>query len=246
MLRRAMKTRTKAPRKKLTKDEVLAWLEKQGTQKQIDGLARYGITASKAFGVSVGTMLRLKKELDRDHALATALWKSGWYEARMFAAMIGEPEKVTRKEMNAWVAEFDNWAICDTVCWHLWDRAPHAWDRIGAWADAKPEFTKRTAFALLACLALHDKSAADEPFLAALPLIEFAASDERNFVKKGVSWALRSVGRRSAALYAASLELAERLAASKDSTERWIGKDVLRDLTRPKVKAAMARKSKAR
>ena len=105
--------------------------------------------------------------------------------------------------MDRWCRDFDNWAICDTVCFHLFDRTPHAWAKVTEWCDRPDEFVKRAAFALLASLALHDKPAADEPFLEGLPLIERAATDERNFVKKGVNWALRRIGRRNRALHAA-------------------------------------------
>jgi 3-methyladenine DNA glycosylase AlkD len=134
--------------------------------------------------------------------------------------------------MDRWCRDFDNWGICDTVCFCLFDRTPHAWAKIAKWSGSREEFVKRAAFALLASLALHDKTTADGPFLASLPLIERAAADERNFVKKGVSWALRGVGRRSPALKAAAVTVAGRLAASTEPAARWVGKDALRDLNR--------------
>jgi 3-methyladenine DNA glycosylase AlkD len=137
--------------------------------------------------------------------------------------------------MDRWCRDFDNWGICDTVCFCLFDRTPHAWVKVAKWSGSREEFVKRAAFALLASLALHDKTSGDTPLLDSLRFVERAADDERNFVKKGVSWALRSVGRRNAALHAAALELARRLAASSAPAERWVGKDVLRDITRPAV-----------
>ncbi len=133
--------------------------------------------------------------------------------------------------MDRWCCGFDNWAICDTVCFKLFDQLPHAFGRIEAWANRKDEFQKRAAFALLASLALHDKDADDKAFTEFLPLIETAADDERNFVKKGVSWALRAIGGRSASLKSAATTVARKLAASEDSAARWIGKDALRSLT---------------
>jgi len=144
--------------------------------------------------------------------------------------------------MERWARDFDNWAITDTLCFHLWDRTPHAWQKIGAWTRRREEFVKRAGFALLASVALHDKAAPDGPFLKALPLIERGAADERNFVKKGVSWALRRIGNRSRALHAAAMELAQRLAASESAPSRWVGKDTLRDLERPLVRNRVARK----
>ena len=215
--------------------ETLRWLEKKGTKANRDGMARYGIVAEKVFGVSMGTMKTLAKKLGRDHELALALWDTGWYEARILTSFVDEPKRVTPSQMDRWARDFDNWAICDSICFHLFDKTPHAWRKIEQWSGRKEEFVKRASFALLAAVALHDKKAADEPFIESLELIRKAASDERNFVKKGVSWALRSIGHRSKATHAAAIATGQRLAASSDPTERWIGKDALKDLTRPMV-----------
>lgn len=211
--------------------DTLAWLKANGTAKQRESMARFAITADKACGVSVTQLRGLQKRLGRDQELAEALWKTGWYEARMLAPMIGEPELTSPATMEAWCRDFDSWAVCDSACFTLFDRSPHAWKKVDAWAKRTGEFQKRAAFALLASLALHDKQAPDALFEARLALIERAATDERNFVKKGVSWALRAIGRRNAALHGPSVTLARRLAASKDPTARWIGSDATRDLT---------------
>jgi len=215
--------------------EALAWLERRGTKKNRDGMARYGIVAPKVYGVSVSMIQQLGKRLGKDHELAGQLWETGWYEARMLAAFVDEPERVTAAQMDRWARDFDNWAVCDHLCFHLFDRTPHAWGRIEAWSSRHEEFVKRAAFALLASVALHDKRAPDAPFMRSLHLIEAAATDERNFVKKGVSWGLRSVGRRNQALNEAAVDLARRLAESTEAAPRWVGKDTLRDITRPMV-----------
>lgn len=192
---------------------------------------RYGIVTKDAYGIRMNEMQRVAKQLGRNHALALALWDTGNYEARTVAAFVAEPERITPALMDRWCRDFDNWGICDTVCFKLFDQVPHAFGRVTAWANRKDEFQKRAAFALLACLALHDEHADEKAFTELLPLIEAAATDERNFVKKGVSWALRGIGVRSAALRSAARALARRLASSEDSTSRWIGKDALRALT---------------
>jgi 3-methyladenine DNA glycosylase AlkD len=219
----------------------MQWLERQGSRRNVEGMARYGIVAQRAFGVSMGTLQSLSKRLGKDHALSLALWESGWYEARLLAALVGDPDRVTRRQMNAWAASFENWADCDTVCFKLFDRTSFAWDKARQWAKSPRELVKRGGFVLMACLALHDKTAPDRSFLAFLPEIEKGAHDERNFVKKGVSWALRGIGRRNPALNAAALDLARRLAQSKEASCRWVGKDALRELASPKVRARLAR-----
>lgn len=209
---------------------TLSWLAARTSQRNVEGMARYGITATKVYGVSMATMRPLIRSLGRNHDLALALWESGWYEARILASFVDEPDRVTPAQMERWVKAFDSWALCDNSCFHLFDRTPHAWTKIERWAGRKDEFVKRAAFALLAGIAVHHKKESDERFLSALRLIERAATDERNFVKKGVSWALRSIGHRNPALMAACEALASSLAASPNATARWIGRDALRDL----------------
>ena len=228
----------------MTRDEALALLKRSGSRRHAAGLARYGIVAPRAFGVPMAELLKLAKRIGKDHALAAALWKSGWLEARFLAAMVEEPARVTTRQMDAWARDFDNWAVCDTVCWHLFDYTPHAFRKTRQWTRSPREFVKRAAFAMMAGQAGHNKRATDAEFLALFPLIEKGARDERNFVKKGVSWALRRIGGRSPALYEASLALSRKLAASDDPSSRWVGKDALRDLSRPLVRARVARRAK--
>ena len=210
----------------------LAFLKSKGTKKNRDGMSRYAIVAHNAFGVSVGDLRAYAKRAGRSHELALALWETGWYEARMLATLVDEPARVTPAQMDRWARDFDNWAICDTACFHLFDKTPHAYGKVAVWARRKDEFVKRAAFALIASLALHDKKAPDAPFAKFLPLIERSATDERNFVKKGVSWALRGIGHRNPALKAAALRVARRLAASDDRAARRVGKDAIKDLSR--------------
>jgi 3-methyladenine DNA glycosylase AlkD len=211
---------------------AVAELKRLSTRKDWDNLKRFGIVTTKAFGVSMTNIQKVAKPLGRSHALAEALWQTGWYEARMLASLVDEPERVTAAQMDRWCRDFDNWGICDTVCFKLFDQTPHAFGRVRKWSSSKDEFVKRGAFALLASLALHDKVSADAAFVKTLPLIERAAADERHLVKKGVSWALRAIGHRSAKLRKTALETGERLSASSDPTARWIGRDTLRDLRR--------------
>jgi 3-methyladenine DNA glycosylase AlkD len=204
-------------------------------------MARYAIPSDKALGVLMGDIQKLAKLLGRDHALALALWKTDVYEARMLCAYVDEPERVTPALMDAQARDFDNWAICDTLCFALWVRTPHAFAKIRKWATSKDEYVKRASFALLASMALKHKESTDADYLPMLPLMEKAASDERNFVKKAVSWALRGVGRRSVKLNKASLALAKKLAASEDAAPRWIGKDAFRELSSAAVQKRLAK-----
>lgn len=218
---------------------VVAELEALGTDRFREQMGRqFGIvTADRVFGVPMATIQKVAKSHRKRPGLADALWATGVYEARMVACMIEDPAAVTPEQMDRWRGDFDNWALCDTVCFKLWDRSPHAFGTIRQWAGLNDEFGKRAAFALLAGVALHIKTGPDQPFLDGLGLIEAASTDDRNFVRKAVNWALRAIGgRKSPPLRAAARETAVRLAASKDRTARWIGKDALRAFARADAK----------
>lgn len=198
---------------------------------------RFGIvTADSVLGVPMAKIHAIAKPFGRNPELAEALWQSGVYEARMAACMIDDPATVTPERMDRWRADLDNWAVTDTACFKLWDRTPHAFAMVDRWAMLDEEFGRRAAFALLASCALHRRGR-DADYLARLPLIHAAASDERNFVKKGVSWALRAIGgRHSPAQREAARDLAATLAASPGKTARWIGKDAARAFAKADAK----------
>lgn len=243
----ATPARTKKKSKGTLEDDVqsvLAWLERTGTKANREGMARYAIPSDKAYGVSVGALRQHAKRLGRSHELAAALWETDRYEARMLATFIDEPARVTAEQMDRWCRDFDSWAICDTACFHLFDRTPYAWRKARQWATAKPEFVRRAGFALMASLVGHDKKASDDAFIELLPLMEQGAYDERNFVKKGVNWALRSLGKRSVALNEAAVIVARRLAESDAPAARWVGKDALRELASPAVRKRLARRAR--
>ncbi len=208
----------------------------------MEGYARYGIVPSRAFGVPMAALLGYAKKTGPDHRLALALWKSGWYEARLLASMVDEPARITRRQMDAWASAFDNWGVCDTVCWSSFEKTPFAYEKAREWSASPREFVKRAGFVLMACLAGHDKKSTDAPFVAFLPLLEKGARDGRNFVKKAVVWALRRIASRSPALEAAYLASARRLAESKDPSARWVGVTTQRELLRTKARTKKARR----
>lgn len=212
-------------------ESALKWLKERSTQSTLDGMSRYGIPSDKALGVAMKDIKALGKHLGHNQELAAALWKTGVYEARMLASFVGDPARITPAQMDKWCSQFDNWAFCDAMCFNLFDRTPHAWDKVTQWSSSNREFVKRTAFALLWSLSVHDKAAGNERFEQGLALIERAAADERHFVKKAVNMALRAIGKRNRDLNSAAVAAARRLADSPDATARWVGKDALRELT---------------
>ncbi len=216
-------------------DEILAQFEQLRNTKNIAGMARFGIKATEkdAFGISVVTLRKIAKPYKKNQPLAEALWKTGWHEARVMASMVADPDKFSEKLMDRWVLDFDSWDTCDQCCVNIFRYLPFSYDKIEEYAQSEKEFVRRTAFSLIATLAVGDKVQSDRVFAGFLPLIERYAIDERNFVRKAVNWALRGVGKRSKALYPKALKTAEKLSLSADKTARWIGKDACRELTNP-------------
>jgi len=211
-------------------DEALAALRAQARPDQLAAMARFGLTGDNRLGLAVPTLRALAREFRRDHDLALALWDTGIPDAQILAGMVAEPAKLTVEQMNHWVAGMRAWDICDQACLNAFVKSPLAWDAIPRWAACQPEFEKRAGFAMLAVAAVHQKQRPDADFLARLPLIEAAADDERNFVKKAVNWALRQIGKRSPVLREPALTVAERLCSRSEKAARWIGSDARREL----------------
>ncbi len=220
-------------------EAILVQLTALGSEENRLGMARFGINTDRAFGVSMTAMRPIVRQYRRNHALAAELWDTGYHEARILAALIDDPKQVTSEQMDAWAAEFDSWDLCDQACMKLFAATPFVAEKVQQWAKDEREFVRRAAFALIAGYAVHAKKAPDETFIPFLDVIERHADDGRNFVKKAVNWALRQIGKRSASLHPKALALAEKLAASEDRTERWIGRDAVKELTDAKQRARL-------
>jgi 3-methyladenine DNA glycosylase AlkD len=231
---------------------LLAELRGLGSERNRTGMARYGINVDHAFGVSVYTLREVAGRLGTDHELALALWATNNHEARILACFLDDPSLVTEEQMEAWVGDLDSWDVCDQATTSLFDQTAHAWNKAVEWAKRDEEWVRRAGFSLMAGLAVHDKKATDRAFLKLFPVIERAAFDERNFVKKAVNWALRNIGKRNLALHAAAITCAEKLrdnanlragadrggdAATRSA--RWVATDALRELTSDKVLARL-------
>ncbi|MBN1223973.1 MAG: DNA alkylation repair protein [Candidatus Aminicenantes bacterium] len=225
--------------------DILEKLKEKARPDQVEGMARYGMTSEGRMGVSVPDMRKLAKELGKNHKLALELWKTGIPEAKIMASMIGEFEKLTEVQMESWVKDFDSWDVCDQVCTNLFDKTPLVWKKILDWSEREEEFVKRAAFALIACLAVHDKSAADEHFIDLFPVIKRESKDERNFVKKAVNWALRHIGKRNSNLNRAAIKLATKIYRIDSKAARWIASDAIRELKSDSVQNRLKRKNKS-
>jgi 3-methyladenine DNA glycosylase AlkD len=211
-------------------EDIIEKLKAKARPDQLEGMARYGIVPENRLGLSIPDMRKLAKETGKDHELALGLWETGILDARIVAAMIDEPEKVTEKQMDDWVKDLNSWDVCDQVCMNLFEKIPLAWKKVLDWSVREEEFVKRAAFALAACLAWHDKDADDQKFIDLLPVIKKAAVDERNFVKKAVNWALRNIGKRNPFLNKAAIKTAEEIRLIDSKSARWIATGAIKEL----------------
>ena len=221
--------------------EVLSALQAKANPTNVAGMAKFGMSVESRLGVSVPEMRKLAKQIGRDHRLAQSLWKTGIAEAQIVAALIDDPAAVTSKLMDRWVKDFDSWDVCDQACLSLFDKSPLAWQKIPEWAERDEEFVKRAAFALVAGLAWHDKQAADQRFVELFPILMKGADDERNYVRKAVSWAIRNIGKRNRKLNRAALNLARDIERVDSQPARWVGADALRELQSEAVQRRLSK-----
>ena len=215
---------------------VFSQLKSLGDPKAVEGMARFGVNVPDAWGVSAPKLRALAKEIGKDHQLAARLWGSGVHDARLLATLIDDPAKVTPRQMERWAKDFNSWGLCDAACGCLFDKTPYAPDMALEWTGRDAEYVKRAGFVLMATLAVHDKKAPDERFERFLPYLVEHATDERNFVKKGVNWALRQIGKRNRRLNKLAVRTAKQIRKLDSRAARWIASDALRELTSEKVK----------
>ncbi len=221
-------------------EDIIQRLKSLSDPEAVKGMARFGINPENTYGVSIPKLRRIAKEAGKDHALAGKLWASGIHEAKILASMIDEPKAVTEEQMEVWVRDFDSWDVCDQLCMNLFDKVPLAWQKIADWSEREEEFVKRTAYTLIACLAWDDKKAEDEKFVGLLPVIIKGTTDERNFVRKAVNWALRQIGKRNLNLNKAAIKTAEEIRKIDSKAARWIAADAIRELTSDAVRKRLA------
>lgn len=218
-------------------DQIIARLQSLANPANVAGMARYGINPDSTLGVSIPTLRAMAREIGKDHQLAEELWASGIHEARILASIIDDSAQVTEEQMERWVADFDSWDVCDQVCSNLFDKTKFAYPKAVEWSGAEAEFIKRAGFTLMAALAVHDKRAGDERFEPFFLSIVRQATDERNYVKKAVSWALRNIGKRNRQLNTRAIAIAGEIAQIDSQVARWIANDALKELTDERIQS---------
>lgn len=210
--------------------EIIEILKSKANAKNVDGMARFGINKKGTLGVAIPELRKLAKKIGKDHKLALGLWESGIHEAKILAGYIADPKLITEEQFEKWVNDFDSWDVCDQVCSSVFDKTKFAYTKVFELSKRKEDFVKRTAFTLIACLAVHDKQAINSKFIQFLPIIKRESVDERNFVKKAVNWALRQVGKRNRVLNKKSIKVAEEIQKINSKSAKWIANNALAEL----------------
>jgi 3-methyladenine DNA glycosylase AlkD len=210
---------------------IIKRLETLSNPKIAKGMAWAGIHAHKVYGISIPRLREIARETGKNHALARELWASGIHEARLVACMIDDQRVVTEEQLESWVKDFDSWDLCDGCCGNLFDKTSFAYQKAVEWSSRQEEYVKRAGFVMMATLAVHDKKAKDAPFLKFLPIIKRESTDDRNFVKKALNWALRQIGKRNTSLNKAAIDTAKAIHNIESKTAKWIASDALKELT---------------
>ena len=220
---------------KYSVSDIVKELKAKANPDNLEGMARFGISTANRLGNSIPDLRGLAKEIGKNHKLALELWKEGIDETRILASMIGEGDKLTEEQADKWASDFNSWDVCDQVCMNLFEKLPFIERKIKEWPKREEEFVKRAAFATLACIAVHDKEKKDNEFIKFFKIIKKSSTDERNYVKKAVSWALRNIGKRNKNLNKEVVKFAKELEKSNLKSAKWIARDTLRDIQREKV-----------
>lgn len=220
----------------MTCEDILKQLEKISNPEAVAGMTRFGIRGKKILGISIPNLEKIAKQAGKDPKLAKQLWDSEVHEAQILACMIANPQKLSNRQMEQWVKDFESWDICDQCCNRLFRKSHLAWEKAIEWSSRKQEFVKRAGFVLMAQLAVHDKRAGNNGFEMFFTLIEENAADDRNYVKKAVNWALRQIGKRNPQLMERAIQIAETIQKTDSKSARWIASDALRELRERKAK----------
>ncbi len=224
----------------MNSSQIIKKLKSLSNPKNVEGMARFGINPQKALGINIPVLRKMAKEIGKDHNLALQLWDSDLHEVRILATMIDEPDKVSEKQMEEWVKGFNSWDLCDQCCMNLFSKTSLAWKKAIEWVGKEREFTRRASFSLIACLAWYEKQAEDKEFLKFFPLIKKYSTDERNFVKKAVNWALRQIGKKNKNLNKGALKLTKEILKIDNKTAKWIASDALRELSSQAVQKRLS------
>ncbi|MDZ7847451.1 MAG: DNA alkylation repair protein [Owenweeksia sp.] len=198
-----------------------------------------GYLQSSALGLRMPILRKLAKDIGHDQALAGALWQRELHEAKLLATLITEPSKFTPELADSWLEDVYSWDICDQLCINTLVKLEERWDLPQRLTPNPEEYVRRAGLVMIVALRIHDKKANDASFLPFITLLRKYATDERNFVKKAVNWAIRELGKRSASHHPLMIDLCQELWQTNSKSAHWIARDALKELQSDKVKARL-------
>lgn len=217
-------------------DDIIKELKNLSVPERKADFLRFGINIDNALFIQMPVLRDIAKSLGKNHKLAEDLWDTGVHEARIIACLIDEPDNVTEKQMEKWVKDFNSWDVCDQCCNNLFRKTRFAHQKAIEWSSREEEFVKRAGFVMMAVLAVHDKRSGENVFLKFLKIAKKESTDERNFVKKAVNWAIRQIGKRDKCLNQKATTICHQIEKKDSKSSRWIAKDALRELNSEEVK----------
>lgn len=223
-------------------NKLLDLLNEMGDKKSLPFMAKYGINAENALGIKIPALRKLSCQIGKNHQLAIQLWAENYHEGKILASMLASPSESTPQLMDLWNKSFNSWDLCDQCCMNLFEKTAFAWGKAVDWCNREPEFEKRAGYVLISRLAVSDKNAPDEKFEQFYPLLLTGSTDQRNFVKKAVNWAIRQIGKRNVLLNKKMIELSLQLLGTDNSTARWIATDAMRELKSDAVQNRLRKK----
>lgn len=220
-------------------EQVLEYFKSKASVKNAKSLTKYGIAADQSFGIRMPVIRELAKKIGKNQKLAEQLWNEGHHECKLLAGMCAEPKNFSLSMADAWVQDIYSWDVCDQLCINLLVKTDYAWSLPARWVIDDREFVRRVGLVMIVVLRIHKKKVADEEYEQFFPMLKEYATDERNFVKKAVNWAIRDLGKRSAIHHPIMISLCHDLLELDSKAASWIANDAIRELESEKVKARL-------
>ena len=217
-------------------DQIIREFERLSDVDFAQNMKKFGIRYVKSYGLRLPQIRKIAKECGKSHDLALKLWNHGYHETYLLATLVEESEKVTSSQLDDWVNAFYSWDLVDQACINLLRFIPKARENIFIWCDSDEEFVKRTAFSLIAVLAVHEK---ESDFEIYFDIIKEASKDNRNFVKKSVNWAIRQIGKIDLENNRKALALAYEILEMDCKASKWVARGAIRELESEKVQSKL-------
>jgi 3-methyladenine DNA glycosylase AlkD len=152
----------------MTADEIVAELRPLGRESYKQILLRHGVQ-EPVLGVSVEQLKKIHKRVKKDYQLALDLYDTGIYDAMYLAGLIADDAKMTKKDLEGWMAKATSSALCgSTVPW-VTAGSKHGWELALKWIESKKEQVAAAGWTtLVSFVSITDDAQLDLPALKEL------------------------------------------------------------------------------